>query len=99
MFTMQNNDFFSEKESHVATDMTSKSWKKLTDENTIVFQSTTHIRSDQTKTNMHRNSSDIKVASFVLGCIAGILLFVHLLLKRFARRFYFYETRHQRENI
>lgn len=41
--------FFSEKERQMATDMTSKSWKKLTDETTIVFQSTTHIRSDQTK--------------------------------------------------
>lgn len=41
--------FFLEKESHIATDIHSKSWKNLTDENTIVFQSTTHIRSDQTK--------------------------------------------------
>lgn len=49
MFTMQNNVFFLEKESHIATDIYSKSWKNLTDENTIVFQSTTHIRSDQTK--------------------------------------------------
>lgn len=97
---MQNNDFFfSEKESHVATDMTSKYWKKLTDGNTIDFQSTTHIRSDQRKTSKHINSFDITVASFVLGCIAGILLLVHLLLKRFASRFYFYETRNQRENV
>lgn len=49
MFTMQNHDFFSENERDMATDMTSKSWKKLTDETTIAFQSTTHIRSDQTK--------------------------------------------------
>lgn len=91
---------FSEKVSPIATDMNSKSWKKLTDENTsIVFQSSTHIRSEQTKTSKNRNSFDIKVASFVLGCIAGILLFVHLILKRFASRFYFHETRNQRENV
>lgn len=92
---MQNNDFFFQKKRV----MWLLTWKKLTDENTIDFQSTTHIRSDQTKTGKHINSFDITVASFVLGCIAGILLLVHLLLKRFASQFYFYETRNQRGNV
>lgn len=50
----------------VATDVTSKAWRKLTQRDNIVFQSSIHIKFEQTKTSKYRNSFGIKVTSFVL---------------------------------